>query len=185
MDKVKKRFIISVVMCVCMIFIIGWGLIRSVRNINLSGESGQEYSDSVQRIEKNNKKAGKTIDTDKLIEALLEKVIFEAELDELDESVAEGMIDTATGSVLKAYMGNGTYADEIVVITAKNETDAKTNQEYVQKHLQEMKEQFLDYIPKEAKKIENAVQIRCGCYVIVCVTSDYETAQDTIESFVS
>lgn len=185
MDKVKKRFIITIVMCACMVFIVGWGIINLIRTINLSEKSNQNYSDTVQRVEENEKKAGKKIDTEKLISELLEKVIFDAELNLLETSVAEGMIETTAGATLKTYMGNGTYADEIVVITAKNEEDAEKNQEFVERHLLEMKEQFNDYLPKEAKKIEKAVQVRCGCYVIVCVTSDYETAQETIASFVS
>ena len=43
-----------------------------------------------------------------------------------------------------------------------------------------MKKSFEDYLPNEAKKIDKAVIIRCGSYLIACVTSDYEKAKDVI-----
>ena len=81
-------------------------------------------------------------------------------------------------------MGNGTYADSLIVMTAANESDAETDQKNVESYLEEMKKQFNDYIPEEVKKIENAVKVRCGCYVIVCITSDTDTAKKTIDSFI-
>ena len=80
-------------------------------------------------------------------------------------------------------MGNGTYSDELVVMTALSEEDAKQNQKNAETHLSEMQKQFKDYIPKEAKKIDSAVKVRCGCYVVVCVTNDAETAKKTIDTF--
>ena len=48
------------------------------------------------------------------------------------------------------------------------------------KHFEDMKKSFEDYLPNEAKKIDKAVIIRCGSYLIACVTSDYEKAKDVI-----
>ena len=82
-------------------------------------------------------------------------------------------------------MGNGSFADEIVIMTAKNEADAKKNQENAKTHLEEMKTMFQDYIPKEAKKIEDAISIQSGNYVIVCITSDVNTADKIIKSAIN
>lgn len=163
----------------------GWGICQHVKGINTRGEL--VTYDAVQgltKIEDNTKNVGKTIDTEKLIQKLLDNVVFDAELNRLDDSVAEGMLDTAEGTSLQFYAGNGIYADELIVMTAKNETDAKKNQENVKAHLSETKKAFQDYIPKEAEKIEHAVSVRCGCYVIVCVTSDYEKAEKTINAII-
>lgn len=65
-------------------------------------------------------------------------------------------------------------------MTGKSEKDARENQQHVRKHFEDMKKSFEDYLPNEAKKIDKAVIIRCGSYLIACVTSDYEKAKDVI-----
>lgn len=172
------------VMGVFVVFVMGWGICQTVKAINTAGQITAETAPPVKKIEDNSKNAGKTIDVDELIQKVLDHVAFEVELNKLDDTVAEGMVETTEGTRLQIYMGNGTFADELLVMTAKSETDAKKNKEYATTHLEETKSAFRAYLPKEAEKIENAVSIRCGCYVIVCVTSDYETAEQTINSMI-
>lgn len=98
----------------------------------------------------------------------------------MDDSVVEGIVSLQKDSKAALYMGEGTYSDEVLVVTASSEEKAKKDQGAVEQHLKEMKHSFEDYIPKQADKIENAVIIRCGKYVVACVTDDYETAQNKI-----
>ena len=81
---------------------------------------------------------------------------------------------------MELYMGEGTYADELLVIRSGSAEDAKKDQTAVETHLKEMKQSFEDYIPEQADKITQAVIIRCGCYVIACVTLDAKQAQEMI-----
>jgi len=179
------RLLFLSVMGLFIIVIFGWGICQSIKNIN-TNEKIMEYrgTEGIKKVEDNSQKAGEAIDVDALVKKIQDKVIFEAELNKLGESVAEGMVETTEGTKLQIYVGNGTYADELIIMTAKNESDAKQNQESVKTHLAETKKAFQDYLPEEAKKIEKAVSIRCGCYVIVCVTADYETAEKTINAFI-
>lgn len=165
-------------------FAMVWGVCQTVRNINTAETMTVQTTAAVKKVEDNSENEGKRIDTAALAEKLLEQVAFDAELNQLEDSVAEGMIETTEATKLQIYMGNGTYADEILIMTAKNQEDAKKNQEYAKVHLQEAKDTFRDYIPKEAKKLENALNVRCGCYVIVCVASDYETAEQIVNSVI-
>ena len=182
--KPDMRNIILGLFFVFVAFVMGWGICQTVRSINTAGQMNVATAEPIKKIEDNSKNEGKKIDIDDLVKKVLDQVAFDAELNKLDDSVAEGMIETTEGTKLQIYMGNGTYADELLVMTAKSSADAKENQEYAAAHLQEAKTTFRDYIPKEAKKIENALNIRCGCYVIVCVTSDYETAEQVINSVI-
>ena len=161
----------------------GWGICQMVRAINVEEEQQKMMAQPGEQVEDNSPNKGKTIEVDKLIERILDRVTFEAELNPLEETVASGMSDVAEGTDLRIYMGNGTYSDELVVMTAPSESDAKQNQKSVENHLLEMQGQFEDYIPKEAKKIDSAVKVRCGCYVVVCVTNDSDTAKETINAF--
>lgn len=179
------RLFVLFVMGLFIVTIFGWGICQSVKDINTKDKI-MEYrgTEGIKKVEDNSQKAGEAIDVEALVKKIQDKVIFEAELNKLGTSVAEGMVETAEGTKLQIYVGNGTYADELIIMTAKNENDAKRNQESVKTHLLETKKAFQDYLPEEAKKIEKAVSIRCGCYVIVCVTADYETAEKTINAFI-
>ena len=184
-SKLDVRLLVLSVMGLFVLGAMGWGICQHIKGINMRGElTTYEAVQSIKKIEDNSKNAGKSIDVEKLIQKVLDNVVFEAELNKLDDSVAEGMITIAEGTKLQFYAGNGIYADELIVMTARNEEDAKQNQENVKTHLAETKKAFQDYIPEEASKIDNAVSIRCGCYVIVCITSDYEKAEKTINAII-
>lgn len=177
------RFYACAAMAIFVAAAAGWGFCQQVRAINAGDQQKNQLMLPGEQMEDNSANEGKTIDVDKLIARMLDRVTFEAELTPLEESVASGMIDVAEGTDLRIYMGNGTYSDELVVMTALSESDAKQNQKNVENHLLEMQKQFEDYIPKEAKKIDSAVKVRCGCYVVVCVSSDSDTAKKTINAF--
>ncbi len=176
------RFYIVTGMAVCVLFITGFCTVQSVRNIK-NGTQVIELQAPNEVVQKNEEGAGKVLDMDALAKKILDNVAFDVALEKLDDSVAEGMVQTTDGTKLQIYMGNGTNADELVLMTATSEKNAETNQQYVEAHLNEIKKQFQLYIPEQVKKIENAVKIRSGCYVAVCITSDTETAKRTIDTF--
>ena len=90
------------------------------------------------------------------------------------------MVDIADNSVMELYIGEGTSADELLVIQSMSEADAKQDQSAVEDHLKEMKKSFENYLPEQADKVGQAVIVRCGCYVLACVSSDAKHAQDMI-----
>ncbi len=124
--------------------------------------------------------SGARVDMQALTERLLHEVKYETELELIDSSLAGGMLDLSGNSSLAMYMGEGTSADELIVIRSASDADAQKDQTAVENYLKEMKQSFKDYIPEQADKISQAVIIRCGCYVIACVTSDAKHAQDII-----
>ena len=177
------RLYAGAAMALFVLFVMGWGVCQLVRAINLGESADRLVAGPGERVVDNSANAGKSIDIDKFLNKMLDNVTFDAELNLLEESVASGMITTAEGTDLRIYMGNGTYSDELVVMVALNESDAEQNQKNAETHLTEMQRQFSDYIPKEAKKIDNAIKVRCGCYVVVCVTNDTQTAKKTVDAF--
>lgn len=179
----ERRFFCTVFMAVCVLFLAGWSVCQMIKNINSGAQVISLSGQPNEVVEDNSQNEGKKIDVNKLAEKVLNNVSFDVELNKLSDSVAEGMISTTEGTSLQVYIGNGAYADELIIMTALNEEDAKTNQENVETHIREIRKQFNDYKPDQVKKIDNAVQIRSGCYVIVCVTSDADTAKKTIEAF--
>lgn len=179
------RLVCAVLMAACVLFTMGWGICQMVKNINTAGQYPYVNLNSPENevVVNNSENAGKKIDTEKLAQKVLDRVSFDVELEKLEDSVAEAMITVAEGTSLQVYMGNGTHADELVIMTAMSEEDAKVNQTNAETHLAEMRKQFAEYLPEEVKKLDQAVQIRTGSYVIVCVTADADTAKKTIDAF--
>ena len=170
-EIIRRRKTMVTIMFVMVIVIFILGSIQLFRDIAKQNTSNTAKTEKVYDNSKN---------VDALVQKVQKEVQFESDLEKLDDSVANGMVKTATGTKLQIYLGNGTYADELIVMTGKSEKDARENQQHVRKHFEDMKKSFEDYLPNEAKKIDKAVIIRCGSYLIACVTSDYEKAKDVI-----
>ncbi len=122
-----------------------------------------------------------TLDTPAAGQTLLKQVEFADELEMASEITASLMYDLPDGAMIDLYMGNGSYADELAIITCQNAEQADRAKQAAMIHLQDVAMSFEDYIPEEAAKVEDALIRVKGRYVIVCVTAD-DTAADKIEA---
>ncbi len=168
-----KRWLGLSMMAVFILFIFVWGTVSV-------GRGASQKQQSAKQPEPMATASGAAVDIQKLTNQLLEKVKYETTLELIDSSLSRGMVDLVDDSVMELYMGEGTSADELLVIQSTSETNAKKDQAAVEKYLKEMKQSFEDYIPEQADKVGQAVIVRCGCYVLACVSSDAERAQEMI-----
>ena len=161
-EKIRKQqFTIVVCMGIFVALTMLWGVFRVIRAVNYAKENGTIVEDKIttkveEKKEKNTERAKETVDLKKVAKNIISEVSFATELKLQEDSVAGGMVDLAPNSSMQIYMGNGTYADELILIEADSEDNAKTNLENVTKHLREIKNSFQDYLPEEAKKVEDA-----------------------------
>lgn len=169
--KDKRVFSLAMI-AVFIIFIFIWGTI----SLGHGKEETQQPAQSKPRATA----SGAEVDLQALTNQLLNDVQYETTLELIDSSLASGIVDLQKDSTMELYMGEGTCADELLVVRSANEDAAAKDQTAVEEHLKDMKQSFKDYIPEQADKIEQAVIVRCGCYVVACVTSDTEHAQDMI-----
>lgn len=175
----EKRIGILVAMAVFILCIFVWGTMNWRRTIPTSQRAADEKTET--KVEQPQQTAsGKVVDIARLTDQLLQDVNYDTDLEILDDSVASGMVTLQKKSKIKLYMGEGTCSDELLVVTATSENMATKDQTAIEQHLMEMKKSFEGYIPEQAAKIENAVIIRCGCYVVACVTADAEKAKEII-----
>lgn len=168
-----KRLTCLSLTAVFILFIFIWGTVLLGRGVHM---------DAAQSVPSEPKPtaSGAEVDIQALTNQLLNKVKYETTLELMDSSLAGDMVDIADSSVMELYIGEGTSADELLIIRSATEADAKKDQSAVEQHLKEMKKSFADYIPEQADKVGRAVIVRCGCYVLACVSSDAEHAQDMI-----
>lgn len=172
--KKDKRFPVLVGIAVFIVFIFIWG------TVSLRQQKSAARTNRSEAVEPQVTASGSDVDIQALTDALLNEIEYETKLKLIDESLASGMLNLSKNAEMELYMGEGTYADELLVIRSGSAEDAKKDQTAVETHLKEMKQSFEDYIPEQADKITQAVIIRCGCYVIACVTLDAEQAQEMI-----
>lgn len=127
------------------------------------------------------KQADGTLDTGAFAGTVIKKVDFDTKLEKMEDSVAQSMITTASENTrTELYMGEGTSADELLIVTVEDEDQMDQEIENVQKHLTDMRQSFQDYLPKEAKKIDDAVILQRGKYIVACVSGDKDTAGSVI-----
>ena len=102
-------------------------------------------------------------------------------MNEIDEVIKMlyGINDYAQAQV---YISSGATAEEIAVFEFSDTNTATNGFQMAQNRLEEQKEDFESYIPKEIRKLDRAVVLKVGKYVVVCV-SNGDTAEKIITQF--
>lgn len=112
------------------------------------------------------------IDEEAFMNELLSNVSFDCELQMLSDTAEEAFFTVPEDTEMIVYMGNGAYADQAAVFCGKDEKAAAEILTEVQDYTADLKASFEDYIPEEAKKVEQAVVAQKGKYVVLCISSD-------------
>lgn len=120
-----------------------------------------------------------------IADALKDGGTFEEELNALDENMLSRVYNVSedTLSDWKVYIGSGATAEEIAVFIAKDEQSAQAVLSAVEERLSDRKDSYRDYVPKELPKLEDAVVLQEGNYVVFCVSGDSEQAKECLEQF--
>ena len=121
------------------------------------------------------------LDEVQLASKLLSEVNFDCELYQVQEESVDNFIALEGAEKKIMYMGSGSYADSFGIFRLDSVDSAKTAFDSVTSYLADLQDSFKDYIPKEADKVQNAVTVQKGKYVIFCITSDGENAAAIIE----
>ena len=182
-DKTNGRFVILIIMLLIIAAIIAWAAMQTITGIENPGTIADNNKTTTPVTTPGSTASTSVplqVDMDKLGKDILSKVKFETELQQIDKTVAEGLLKVSDGSKLQLYMVNGNYTDELILITAKDKKSAEADQETAVQYLKDMRKSFEAYIPEQAKKISDAFNMRSGCYVVVCVTNDIDTAKEVI-----
>ena len=124
---------------------------------------------------------GTTVDTDALVQSLLNDVSYTQELTQLTEEQVENYITMEDEVEVVMYMGSGSTAEEFAVFTAKDADTALTMKANVEMFLDDQAASFEAYIPEEAKRVEDAVVVQNGNYVVFCVSDDAAKAESVIK----
>lgn len=117
-----------------------------------------------------------SIDAKALASQLVSDIEYTTELSELSSEDIANYIDMEDGVEGIMYMSSGSTAEEVMVFTAPDEKTAQTMKANVEQFLADQKDSFQDYIPEEAKRIEDGVVTQKGKYVAGCISGDSDQA---------
>ena len=126
-----------------------------------------------------------TVDAQGLAKALVEQTAFESELTAVsNEELAFYIQSLPEKYDAAAYMSSGSTAEEIFVIECYDGTAASAVRTSMQEFLDSQKTEMERYLPDEVARINGAVFETYGTCVVLCVTSDTDTARAVIKEYV-
>lgn len=110
---------------------------------------------------------------------------FNNDIYKLEDSSLSYMYELADGVSASVYASSGATADEVAVFEAPDEDTAQQQLEIAKTHIDERTAAYASYMPDEVTKLNSAIVVREGRYVIVCVCSDYDAAQAVIDTYIA
>ncbi len=131
------------------------------------------------------KKEGKTPDTAAVADAIEKSGSFDELIDLTDDNIARryyGLDLDAVDSYTVRVCSSGALADEIAVFKMKKHQDVEDMLEVLKERKQELYDSFVDYVPSETDKINNAIIGSNGNYVYLIVCTDRSSAKTAAEN---
>ncbi len=125
-----------------------------------------------------------TVNAQGLAQALLEKTSFDAELTAVPNEELGYYFQLPEKCDAAAYMSSGSTAEEIFVIECYDGTSAAALRTSMQAFLDSQKTEMERYLPAEVDRINGAIFETYGTCVVLCVTSDTDTARSIIKEYV-
>ncbi len=121
-------------------------------------------------------------DPEALFAEILARTEFAGQPADMSEDGALYYPGLPAGATIRLYMSSGYYADEAALITLADPSDAPAAMAVVKEHLAQKREQFQAYLPKEVRKLDDAVIRELGSCIFVCVTDDTRTVLELLNN---
>lgn len=120
------------------------------------------------------------INVEALAESLATEITYTGEMELIPEDEIDWYLDVEEGVTGVMYMVSGVSCEEVAVFEAPDEATATAMVENIEEQLADLEDQSAPYDPKVSKRMEDAVLEQSGCYVILCVSDDSETAKEIV-----
>ena len=123
------------------------------------------------------------IDFNALSNELLENIEFKDELTAVDDAVIQKIYNIEDFVRAQVYISSGATAEEISLFEFDSNEKAEEGLKMAMERIEEQKADFGSYIPEELQKLDKAVVKQSGNYVIVCVSSSSDVAEEIITKY--
>jgi len=119
-----------------------------------------------------------------LTNRLLQEIEYTDTLSEMEPDLMSYLfpdIDSADVSEQLIYLSSGSTAEELAAFEAVDEDAAKRIEEGLLARIESQKESFTDYVAEEVKRLEDAVLVRNGKFVILSVSGEPDKAKEILK----
>lgn len=125
----------------------------------------------------------KELDAASAASALISADIFDEDLSEIKQSVAQKRISVSDEEIAEctAYSGTRAVVDEIIIIKATSSDAAESVESAFKSHIDAQKQVYADYNADEMPKLDDAYTAVYGDYAVMVVSKDSAKAQEIIK----
>ncbi|MEG1067424.1 MAG: DUF4358 domain-containing protein [Anaerovoracaceae bacterium] len=117
-------------------------------------------------------KEAKDIDVDDFASYVMDNYKFEDQLTKLDSAMIGNIYQVEEGVEATLYIGSGATAEEIAIFKTTDKSKLSKMKENIDAHIEKQKTDFASYMPKETKKLDNAVVEEYSSYIAVVVCNE-------------
>ena len=134
---------------------------------------------------KNNNKTIQ-INIEDLASKILQSGAFADELIKVDSEMIMSDYNFTADEVEEfvSYQGSGATSEEIVILKVKDKSNLNSIKDKINARIEERKEDFQSYLPKEVGKIDSSILRGEGNYIIFCVSNDSSKVNQIINDYV-
>ena len=123
----------------------------------------------------------KEVNAADLAQALATQITYTGEMEQLDAEDVEWYIELEEGVTGIVYEVSGVSSEQVAVFTVPEKAAADKTIASINELLADQKDQNAAYDAKVASRIENAVIMHKGNFVILCVSDDSAKAKQIIK----
>ena len=134
----------------------------------------------------NNKQNIIEIDIEELGKKISESGVFQDEIAKVDKEIvykAYGFDDNLIKEIV-SYQGSGATSEEILILQVNEKENLNEVKERINNRIEERKEIFASYLPKEVYKLENNIFRVYNNYIIMCISNDNEKVDEIINQII-
>ncbi len=126
------------------------------------------------------KKEAKTLDAGAFVKQVMETVSYDDDMVELSENVLPDYYDLAFDGFVSAVVyvsGSGATSNELAVIEVEDSNALSDAKEAVDKRRADLTANYQDYIPAEMARIEKAIVVEEGNYLLFSISESNESIE--------
>lgn len=125
-----------------------------------------------------------TIDITKLADDIMQNIKFEDEMNKANNNTIEKLYNINNEINQVVYMSSGATAEEIAIFEFADKEECKEAIEKANKRIEEQKQSFKAYMPKEMKKLEEAIINTKENYLMIFITDNQNGVQEILNKYI-
>lgn len=126
-----------------------------------------------------------SIDTNKLISSITSEVAFEDTLIEVADDYSQMLYGVSSDMYndCRVFTGSGATSEQIALYDCVSADAAKQVYDILKEYIAALTDSYASYIPAEVERLEHTFLDYNDHYVFLCVTADYETSENIIDTY--